>query len=380
MEASLEPRHLYAAAKHSRKSSPGLDAWTHEEIKTLPLAAWHHFLKVCAVDPLSLLSSISSVFKRVPISKKDSGGNEACDVRPIDIFSVLLRVYSTATVGILKNWSWNVLHPGQYASRKGVLEACAILAWVTETSFLGIRECWCLSVDFTKMFNMLSADVAVRVGTYMGLPESFVPWLLLPIANATGVWRLPFNAAPWPFCSTRGLPQGMAVSVLLEELEVSPLLWRVGRGVPGVTVVAYVDDLNLLAPTRSDLIRVTELLHEFKDDFSLSLSVAKTRVWASHSTRAHDLQRDTGFQATNVLDALGGQWQVSRGPQPTHDREVRRLDQCIMRLQRAKALPLPIPRLAQVISVGCLSLLDYLNLPDVKPYESQDYCQRSLWG
>ena len=40
----------------------------------------------------------------------------------------------------------------------------------------------------------------------------------------------------------------------------------------------------------------------------------------------------------------------------------------LFRLNRARTLPLSPPKLALIVSTGCLSLLDFLNLPEPKPY------------
>ena len=57
--ATLLPMHLMDIAKRARASTPGLDGW--------PMQAWFWFLIVCRFAPLSVLSSVTSVFKRVPV-------------------------------------------------------------------------------------------------------------------------------------------------------------------------------------------------------------------------------------------------------------------------------------------------------------------------
>ena len=214
---------LFNMAKRARKSTPGLDAWTHAELASLPLAAWCYLLEICQHNPVSLFFSVTSVYRRVPVPKGSQGMCEPGDIRPIDIFSVILRVIASATTGMLRYWTTSVLHPGQLASRGGVLMACAKIAWLSEVSLLGLCTLWGVSVDFSKMFNMLSADVAVQAGMYMGLSQELARTLVFPIIQATGVWSLPFGAAPIPCPAARGLPQGMSTSVLLSELATSPL-------------------------------------------------------------------------------------------------------------------------------------------------------------
>ena len=236
------PMHMMDVAKRAKTSAGGLDGWSHQEVAALPMQAWFWFLVVCSVSPLSLLSSVTAIFRRVPISKTGSSVCQPQDVRLIDLFSVLLRLHATAATKQLIPWSITVLHPRQYASRGGVLVAVSGIAYVTELSLIGAVDVFGISVDFEKMFNMLSGLVAAEVAAYMGLSFPSIIDLLAPVACAIGTWKLPMSAAPNPFGTTRGLPQGMATSVLLAELAISPVLWRITRSLPEVTVCAYVHE------------------------------------------------------------------------------------------------------------------------------------------
>ena len=175
----------------------------------------------------------------------------ADEVRPIDVFSAVLRIHATIVVNLVRPWTLQVSHKEQHALVGGVLHACSNLAWATECASLGLQEVWGLSVDFAKMFNTLSPHIAFIVARTMGLSTNNVRDLALPIINACGVWRLPANYPPEMFASSRGLPQGMASSVLLAELETCPVLWRLTRHDPTMQVWSYADDLNLATQWRS---------------------------------------------------------------------------------------------------------------------------------
>ena len=113
---------------------------------------------------------------------------------------------------------------------------------------------------------------------------------------------------------------------------------------------------------------MVRVLSDFEEHFSLSLAQAKTSVWAT-DVRCHDELRDaTGFQVQRSVHALGAEWPTNPSANLTHKREPSRLDQCVSRLMRAKTLPMAAPKLAVIVSTGCLSLLDFLNLPTPTPY------------
>ena len=298
----LLPMHLADIAKRAKPSAFGLDGWTHSEVAALPMQAWFWFLIVCGVSPLSLLTSVW-----IPLSKT---GRHVCapkDVRPIDVFSVLMRVPATASTRMVKPWARQVLHPGQYATQGGVLMALGKIAWDTELSLVGCRSLRGISLDFETMFNMRAGLIAAEVASYMGLSFGNIVDLIAPVLCAVGTWRLPMSALPTPFATPRGLPQG--------ESAISPVLWRISRAIPEVSVCAYVDDVNMITGSRDHLVRVVAFVKEFADHFTLSLSQAKTKLWASDSVAHEQLHADFGFGVDRSLCALGGEWPTNRGAQ-----------------------------------------------------------------
>ena len=56
------------------------------------------------------------------------------------------------------------------------------------------------------------------------------------------------------------------------------------------------------------------------------------------------------------------------------------MDECAARLSRARTLPMPAPKLALVVSTGCLSLLDFVNLPEPKPYARLRTMVKDVFG
>ena len=131
---------------------------------------------------------------------------------------------------------------------------------------------------------------------------------------------------------------------------------------------AYVGDLNVIAESRDHLVRVVAFVKECADHFTLSLSQAKTKLWASDEGAHEQLQVDLGFGVEKAFCALGREWPTNRGAKPKYDKEHARLAECVKRLVRARTLPIPAPKLALILSAGCLSLIDFVSLPDPKPY------------
>ena len=75
------------AAKQSKNSSPGLDAWTVKEIKLLPEPAWKALHHILTERFTQIENSLAAVVKRVPL-EKIVGATRPEHLRPIDLFSV----------------------------------------------------------------------------------------------------------------------------------------------------------------------------------------------------------------------------------------------------------------------------------------------------
>ena len=222
---SLTPELVAQVAKRAKESAPGLDAWTLKEARALPVTAWQALLHIIKDRPEQLKKELLTLVKRVPLEKHE-GLCKALEIRPIDLFSVILRIVSSAAYTAAKPWAHVVLHPNQYATHGGIVYALAKVAVATESALVGSRYVVAVASDFSKMFNMMSTQVAELAAGYMGLSPELLHFLVEPLRLSSYSWKLPFAAKPMEHTHDRGLPQGMAGSVMLAEICIAPLLWR----------------------------------------------------------------------------------------------------------------------------------------------------------
>ena len=215
------PSHLCVAIKTAKVSSSGLDSWTIQELKSLPRAAIEALWSVLVYRWDTVQQSLAILVKRVPIGK---GGDplDPSNTRPIDVFSCILRAFSSALYSLIQPWARSVLHPAQYATSAGAFAAASYLAVRVELSLEKFVPTYAVSCDFAKMFNMMSCGVACKSAEYMGLDPYLIDLIQRPLRAASFVWRLPFSGLPTIMQHQRGLPQGMASSVLLAECAIAP--------------------------------------------------------------------------------------------------------------------------------------------------------------
>ena len=302
-------------ARSQKKSAPAPDGWANKEIALLPLEAWTHLLKLWRGDGAKGSSLLW--FRRVPLEKKSDAEPKASAYRPIDVYSQILRAVTSAHVRAMRGWAREVLMPTQYASQGGVCMAVDALNVYAEAVLHGAATLWGVSVDFAKLFNSICPRVAVEAAKILGLADQDAEELMLPFENGCGFWRLPHNTTAPPARHPRGLPQGLASSVLLNEVFLSVFLRRLHRCVD-IDSVCYVDDITLVATRKNQLLLALELLTQFANDFCLVVSQEKTQIWGSDRTQLREIARDTGLAYTETLEALGAEWALHDGAEPQY--------------------------------------------------------------
>ena len=225
MWAWPDGKHVQAVVKSMRPSTHGWDGWALCELKALPLNAWVTLMDLVPRNPRAFAGTVTSWYKRVPIPKT----SHVCgpdQIRPIDVHSLVIRALSASVRSLLSAWKRLVTQKCQYASHGGALQACAVMARTTELCRAGVLHRWSVSLDFTKLFNMLDPVIGSSIAKYAGLHEETAQLLLLPSLHAAGAWKLPLGSCPTLFRNNRGLGQGLSCSVLISELCIAALVFR----------------------------------------------------------------------------------------------------------------------------------------------------------
>ena len=132
MEIKLET--LAWHAKHLKKSSPGPDGWARHELALLPKQAWKELLDLLPTLPQALERTFLDTYRRVPMDKEKHPIPLAQDFRPIDVYSMLIRLLAATRIAALRWWINQVRHPSQYATQGGIIKAASKLGALTEAA------------------------------------------------------------------------------------------------------------------------------------------------------------------------------------------------------------------------------------------------------
>ena len=154
--------------RRMRKTASGPDGWTRQEPRALPDQAWIDLIYLLTTRPQSFSDTCLALYKRVPILKNLSLPPSPDNFRPIDVFSLVLRLITSAQVAAIRPWLSKVLHRSKFASDRGAVSASAELHVIAESVLHGGAEVWAFTADFAKLYNTLSCSVAHAIAGFAG--------------------------------------------------------------------------------------------------------------------------------------------------------------------------------------------------------------------
>ena len=150
----------------------------------------------------------------------------------------------------------------------------------------------------------------------MGLEPESARRMIEPIIQSKLIWRLPHNAVVPQVHNSRGIPQGLSASVLLAEAFLGLLCWKISY-IPGMEVIAYIDDVNCVATTRHSLERAIEIVMEYEAAFRLTVAAHKSKLWGTDWVGLSEIAGGTGFSVDRSFVILGATWHLGRMWTPT---------------------------------------------------------------
>ena len=159
------------------------------------------------------------------------------------------------------------LHPRQFATREGVPAAIAQVMNAMKAGYIHVREIdikdFYASFDRNKLVELVPVQKRVIESVLLSEHLNIVPSKLHHIKSCFGPADTDQKElAPlekYLADARRGIPQGSAASPLLAEMLLAPLLFQVPTA-GKVVVVAYADNILVMAKTASDVDAMTESL------------------------------------------------------------------------------------------------------------------------
>ena len=117
-ELHVQGVHLRNQSLSQKASAPGPDGWCASELALLPVQAWDSLLDILSARGADFASSLLAVFRRIPVEKERDLFSLPTpeQIRPLDIYSMVVRILVSTQTSVLRPWLVQVIHPTQYAT------------------------------------------------------------------------------------------------------------------------------------------------------------------------------------------------------------------------------------------------------------------------
>ena len=284
----ITPQQVRARLAQMKTSTArGPDSWSISELQDLPIEAHMQLAMLYAfAEHSGCWPQIFCVSYTVLLQKQSNPG--PLQVRPIGLTAVAYRVWAAIRFQSLLSWTQQCLPESLTAYRPGInLQAMNLRRAVQ------LEECvengdpdLVLSLDLTKAFDHIPMCWLLRVCERLSLPKAIVDLVAFRWRHQVSRWKA-FGTLSAERRPKRGLTQGCALSCLLFNVAMSPLMRYVETlKIPSV-LSAHADDLYLVAKTIPQAVQIYRIIKLFLQVLCIPLQTKKTQcLWPSPAGRS----------------------------------------------------------------------------------------------
>ena len=317
--------------RKSRKAAIGPDGVSRMDLLRMPRTLTEQLLQILAqVEagspwPTQLLQGF------IIALEKQEGASDVQQYRPICIFSVAYRVWSSIRAKeVIQQLA--ILAPEACAGslpHKSAADIWYTIATEIELSHHTGIELSGAVVDLIKCFNLLPRFPIMCIMEHFGIATGTLRAWSSAQAQMTRRFKLRNSVGP-ALRSVTGLAEGCALSVTsMIALNTVASKWM-DLKFPRTTLFSYVDNLELLSPSAPEALSGLGELVKFTDVLDVAIDFKKTYVWSAQTEgrkhmREQQLDEPQVFAIQHWARDLGGHMTYTR--QHTNRTLVQRLAQ-----------------------------------------------------
>ena len=255
---------------------------------------------------------------------KCSGPSGVGDYRPITVFGLPYRAWSSLQSRHLLQWAETWVDDGVYGNRKGrqASDLWNFLLLQVEMAYSTGQPICGLSADLEKCFNCIPRFPALCLAVLAGTPPEVTTAWAGGLASMKRHFKVR-ESYSCGFLTSTGLAEGCGLSVY-GMLLVDHLfhVWTSYQGAP-CRSLSYVDDWHVFTWDVDFAVRQLDLVVEFASMLDLTVDRRKTVAWSTDAQTLKAL-RDRQIPVVHQARELGGHFGVSR--QFTNKTVTQRLD------------------------------------------------------
>ena len=199
------------------------------------------------------------------------------EFRPISVTPILSRIAEKLMV---KHWLYPAIPPAtiqdQFAFRPSGSTSCALVNLMHHVSCMLENNSYvrCLTIDFSKAFDVVSHDVLLHKVSLLALPHNIHNWIVSFLIGRRQKCKVNEVFSSYSDI-TRGIIQGSGVGPTFYVIMKRDLHTLSAKNV----MSKYADDINLIVPEHSDVDLPTEFEHvkNWASDNKMIINLAKTK-------------------------------------------------------------------------------------------------------
>lgn len=281
---TIEPitrQEIKSALKATPKSSaPGIDGWSKDDVQKIPVAVlkvlfnnWIFF----GVLPKGL-KKMRTIFIPKVNQPKDGG-----DYRPITlasmIYRIFMRILNARLQGMLPLNRWQM----GFCKDKATTNNLLLIQGVMRRQRRKNKNLLMCSIDISKAFDSVSHESILNALQHRGCPDMLLKTIANSYEGSTTVFEHNGEKSCKPVSMSRGIKQGDPTSPLLFNLTMDALIEKLSN-IPGLkvsrtggnlSVVAYADDIILIADNYASLNLLIKTTEEFLEAHHLKINAKK---------------------------------------------------------------------------------------------------------
>ena len=340
-------------------SARGPDAWSVVELRALPPPA---------LEQLALILNGCEAFEVWPeafqevhttlLQKKVTSDHSS--VRPIGVACIPYRLWSSARFRDLQPWAEGIYHPSQtaYRSHHDTQAISLERALKIEAALFAGRPQTVVSLDLSKAFDRVSHTLALAVCEHFRMPGAICALVKKRLAEVRFRWKILGCVSGLNYLK-RGIIQGCAMSCLIFNLAITPLLYAVERDREAAPLEAHADDLYMQHHEEPQVQQTCRTVQRYLHLAGVPIQPAKTQVLRAPTLSLAPLEvLDTQIPPSSELRALG-QEMGCKIPAAGHPIFSERLSVFLQRVENVSSLKLPWDVRRKMVQSMCLSVLDY---------------------
>ena len=232
--------------------------------------------------------------------------------RPITIFSLAYRLWSSLQARYLLKHAEMWVHPGVHGSRQKMQAAhlWSRLNQEIESAYATGLPLAGLSADLSKCFNTIPRWPTLVIAILAGTPEAVTTAWAGALQSMMRHFKVRDSFSSG-FPTSTGLAEGCGLSVYGMLLIDHVFHFWVQMHAPAIRTVSFVDDWQMITRDPTWACRQLDTVLAFAKMVDLTVDKAKTFAWATDATTRAAL-RATGVRVEHHARQLGGHMGISR--------------------------------------------------------------------